>query len=295
MTLGPSIFLKCNNCKKTIEIVTLGSGNTFFAHYWTDGCMVATMLPEELRFRKCPHCKELFWIDDLQKLGEVDWRNGESRKHKEWGKIKHVLGFDLNDYLFAIENNFARNKEENEYLRIHAWWTFNNVHRWPPRKRFFFFKRKPTPTVDVDTFNNNLQSLQEILSLDVQSERLLRAEIARELGQFEECISLLDFEFDNSLLNEKEFILKCCEEKSSIVQDMTDYLRRKQKEAEEEYTLQRNKYIEEGIDFVKSQALAKGIATESNFYSVIHKLTVKEFLELRGDYKDLHTLHIPKP
>jgi len=294
MTLGPSIFLQCNNCKKAIEITTIGSGNIAGARYWTDGYMFARMLPSELRFRKCPHCKVLFWIDDLKKLGEVDWNQGENEKHKEWGKKKHVNDFDLNDYVFALHNNFARTGEENEYLRIHAWWAFNHVHRWPPMKRFFFFQSKPAHIVEVKDCNNNLIALQEILDVNVQSERLLIAEIARELGRFEECERLLDFEFDESLRNEKDFILKCCKEKNLIVQDMTDYLNEKQKEAEEKYILQKNKYIEEGINFVKTQAITKGLATEDNFYSVIQNLTVKDFIALRGDYKDLHTIHFPK-
>ena len=75
---------------------------------------------------------------------------------------------------------------------------------------------------------------------------------------------------------------------------MTDYLKEKQKQALEKYTRQKNKYIEEGINFVKTQALSKGLATEDNFYSVIHNLTIKNFIELRGDYKELHTIHFPK-
>jgi len=293
MLPGATIYLQCNICKKTIEITNIGSGNTIGARYWTDGYMFARMLPEELRFRKCPHCRSLFWIDDLKELGVIDWLNGDEEPNKAWGRVKSALNFDLSDYFTALENNFPRTTEEIKDLRMNTWWFFNHRYRWPQTKRFFF-KTKPAEPLNILAFHNNLTALQDLLDKDVQSERILMAEIYRELSRFEECERLLDFEFNDNLLNVKEFILRYCKEENSIVQDMTDYLKEKQKEAEEKYILQKNKYIEEGINFVRTQALAKGIATEDNFYSVIHNLPVKEFIALRGDYKDLHTIHFPK-
>lgn len=293
MTPGPSIYYECISCKKTIEITTINSGNTFGVRYWTDGFMIAQMLPDTLIFGKCPHCRNLFWTKDLKHLGEVDWLGGDDLPDKAWGKTKTALEFETSDYLSALENNFYTDNEEEKILRIRAWWKFNNIYR-NRRTRKSFFGTPEIKRIPEKLFYENLTALENMLDENIQSERLQKAEILRELGRFEECEKLLDFEFDDSLLNVKEFILKCCEEKSSIVQDMTDYFKEKQYQAKEEYTLQRNKYIEEGINFVKSQAIAKGLATEDNFYSVIQNLTVKEFVALRGDYMHLHTIHFPK-
>jgi len=293
MLPGPTIYLECNVCKNTIEIITISSGNAFFARYWTDDYSTTPKLPLEFSFKKCPHCRSLFWIDDLKELGVVDWLNGDDEPDKAWGKSKSALNFDLTDYFIALENNFPRTTEEIKDLRMNAWWLFNHRFRWP-QTRNFFFKKKPLEPLNILAFHNNLTSLQDLLNIDVQSERILIAEIYRELGRFEECERLLDFEFNESLLNVREFILRYCKEQNSVVQDMTDYLNEKQRQAKEKYTLQRNKYIEYGINFVKSRAIDRGIATEDNFYSVVHKLSVEEFVELRGNYKDLHTIHFPK-
>ncbi len=290
MTPGPSIYYECISCKKTIVITTINSGNTFGARYWTDGYMKANMLPDSPRHRKCPHCGKLFWVEDLKKLGEVD-NDGEIEK--AWGRSKIALEFEVSDYLLALENKFARTIEENKYLRTYAWWKFNDIQRWKqPERRFF--RRSNYEHIPEETFYKNLEVLEKMLDESIKSERLQKAEIARELGRFEECGDLLNFDFDESLNDAKEFILKCNEEKISTVREMTGWFNEQERKSQELYALLKNKYIEDGIEYVKARAIAKGIATEDNFYSVIHSLTVKGFLELRGSYKELYTMHFPK-
>ena len=293
MTPGPSIYYECNSCKNTIEITTIYSGNNFGASYWTDGYVFSRMLPDSPRHRKCPHCGKLFWTKDLKKLGEVDWFWGEDEIDKSWGKPKIALEFEATDYLSTLESNFARTNDEKKYLRTYAWWKFNDLRRWKhPEKRFY--RSSIFEHIPEITFYENLEVLEKMLDESIQSERLQKAEILRELGRFDESKNLLEFGFDERLIDAKEFLEKCNEEKISTVREMTGWLNEKRERAQELYTLLKNKYIEDGIDYVKSQAIAKGMATEENFLSVIHNLTVKEFLELRGSYKELFTIHFPK-
>jgi hypothetical protein len=294
MTPGPSIYYECISCKKTIEITTIGSGNNSGARYWTDGFVFTPMLRETLTFGKCPHCRNLFWVKGLKYFGEVDWMWGEDLPDKAWGKTKTALKFEASDHLSALENNFFNNIEEEKLLRIRTWWKLNDSFR-NTRRRKRFFRSSETKNIQERLFCENLAALDNMLDEKIQSERLLKAEIAREQCRFEECNKLLNFEFDESLKDAKEFIGKCNDEKISVVTDMTDWLKEKQRSAQELYTTLKENYIKEGISYVKAQAIAKGIATEENFLSVIHNLTVKEFLELRGSYNELYSIHFPKP
>lgn len=278
MTQGPSLYYECISCKKTIEITTIGSGNNTGARYWTDGFVFAPMLRETLIFGKCPHCRNLFWVKDLKYVGEVDWMWGEDLPDKAWGKTKTALEFKSADYLSALKNNFFNDIEEEKLIRIRAWWKFNDTFRNIRSKKGLFISHEIKNNPER-SFYKNLTALENLLNENIQSERLLKAEIAREQRRFEECNRLLNFDFDEYYNEIIEFLRKCNDEKISAVLDMSDWLKEKQKRAYEIYITGREQYIRAGINYVKSRALASGIATEENFISVIHNLTVPEFLE----------------
>lgn len=53
MQLGPDKYYKCPNCGAYLYTHTLLSGNTFGAREYSDGKMVAPMLPECPNLTKC--------------------------------------------------------------------------------------------------------------------------------------------------------------------------------------------------------------------------------------------------
>ncbi len=63
-TPGPTIVRECPKCRVPIEEPTMASGNTIGARFWSDGKMVAPMLPNYPWLVKCSKCKHLFWVDE---------------------------------------------------------------------------------------------------------------------------------------------------------------------------------------------------------------------------------------
>lgn len=68
---GPDIIRECPKCKMHVVQETTMSGNTMHAKFWTDGKMVAPMLPDRPNLVKCPKCGTLFWLDDAKELGDM--------------------------------------------------------------------------------------------------------------------------------------------------------------------------------------------------------------------------------
>ena len=70
MMPGPTLIKKCSACQQLIEEETLLSGNTCGAVFWTDGACDAPMLPDRPELVKCPFCKALVWLEELEQVGD---------------------------------------------------------------------------------------------------------------------------------------------------------------------------------------------------------------------------------
>src|SRR5690349_12257926 len=83
MIPGPILIRRCARCEGLMKHATMYSGNSFGATYWTDGFMYAPMLPREEVVIRCPHCKNLDWIDDLEKVDSIPQVPGWLAYHDE--------------------------------------------------------------------------------------------------------------------------------------------------------------------------------------------------------------------
>ena len=63
----------------------------------------------------------------------------------------------------------------------------------------------------------NLKALSAMLDESEPDQRILKAEIARELGEFDECLRLLSYQFDEGYEYAVGFIKKLAEEKVRAV------------------------------------------------------------------------------
>ena len=156
MILGPTLIKKCSTCGQLIEEWTIMSGNEIGAVYWTDGEYFAMMLPDLPKLVKCPRCKELFWISELELLGEKDRHSGfrvreqliaklepfgkktgypAGTDHEKMGNKKEyfagMLPYDTpgaEDY-FAILNRGVSGRAKVFYLRMKGWRAGNDARR----------------------------------------------------------------------------------------------------------------------------------------------------------------------
>ena len=91
MKPGPDKVLKCPRCETPTIIFTLASGNTIDAQTWTDGKMIAPMLPQLPALTKCRTCGYFFWLSEAEVIGEIPLWGPELEKIPEtWKKAERV-------------------------------------------------------------------------------------------------------------------------------------------------------------------------------------------------------------
>ena len=186
MLPGPNLIKQCSQCEQPFAEPTLMSGNTFGATFWTDGKREAPMLPETPWLVKCPHCGQMLWLDEAKELGEEEPFGRSSR----WPGARRYAELTESDYLAAVGMPLADSAEKVRYIRMRAWWAANDRLRRD--------SGEAGGAVPEDT-RHNMEALLAGLSEADQQERLMRAELARELGRFDEAVRLLATNYSDEL------------------------------------------------------------------------------------------------
>jgi hypothetical protein len=195
------IVRECPQCRVHVVQEETLSGNTIGAKYYTDGKREAKMLPDHPALVKCPVCAGLFWVDEAV---EVDI-GFDAAKGKQ--QVMAPSGKEMLEFLSGP--GLPRDKEI--YLRMHAWWSANDAWRWAPDSKPAFSKEQVM----------NLHALSDMLDEKEPNQRILKAEIARELGEFDKCLRLLSQEFDERYGYAVGFIRKLAEEKVRVVRSIS--------------------------------------------------------------------------
>ena len=194
MIPGPDQVLQCPACGAAMLQPTIRSGNTLDAVYYTDGYMDAPMLPQPAALVRCPACREPLVRRYAKRLGEVD-RYGANLFPDEqaapavdpaWRRAPRVGPAHEPDYVTALATHrFAR--EDEIELRVELMHVCNHARRrLPPHAA-------PPPVSALE--QANLRKLAALLDLRDGEERLLLAEVRRELGDFDAASALLAGDF----------------------------------------------------------------------------------------------------
>jgi hypothetical protein len=154
--------------------MTLLSFNTFGARVWTDGKQVAPSLPRPPAVVKCHHCAKCYWLADAEKIGTVDpWSNKEQRVDPAWAAAQEVQEPVEEEYYQALEKGLAADPRQERDLRVLAWWRRND--------RF----RDGAPAQSAEA------ALPTTCRKEDEGSRLMKAEVLRELGEFESAKQVL--------------------------------------------------------------------------------------------------------
>ncbi len=208
-TPGPTLIKKCNRCDELMKQRTFASGNNFGARYWTDGKIDTPMLPETPHVVVCPHCGKVDWLRNLTKVGEIPGPRGFGVPLPEYDLSFDDLPFfdspSGDDYLGFLESAELIHDQE-FYLRWTYWHLMNDARR----------KSSVLLPLGIDEAEN-LQRLLILIKSPSESIRLMKAEIHRELGDFESCAKLLDYDFSDELIPLAQTIYLLQEEKNVSV------------------------------------------------------------------------------
>ena len=215
MQPGPNEIVQCPSCGTFQRRRTLLSGNTLNAKYYSDGSRKAPMLPSFPYFIKCPECSVFFklssevivkkvpwapepdewtmdigaevWDTDLDDLEIVKHRKGKTAPKVKGADAPFVKFLDVKEYWQAIEiglvNSGRKNsktwKEDILAMRILLWRTLNI--RWQMDEE------------EKKIYDENCRAILDAIIDKLDDENLItRAEVHRNLGEFDECASLLD-------------------------------------------------------------------------------------------------------
>jgi hypothetical protein len=184
MKYGPPVHKECCFCESPIEVLPLIEGSHTGSILWSDGFMDSPMMPKQEIIAKCGSCQEVVWLIDLPTV--VIGEDNQELKDKITGYTP--LTEDESFAILDTEHYQELPFELQIYLRVQAWHLGNKARRG---------KNDPADYSDEELAN--MQALSELLDLSDPHSRLMKAELYREQGKFEQAIEALDFLFDQQV------------------------------------------------------------------------------------------------
>jgi len=201
MLIGSDRILVCPICGTYAKVRTLMSGNTFGALRFTDGSMIAPHLPDMPYFTNCRTCGKRYWLDDDNTVWDP-WSK-EPQDPEICAQAEYVEKPTPEDFSEALRDGLATDTKQEKYLRVRYWWAVNAAGQRPANDA--------ESNWPLDMFDN-LRSLEAMLDESDPNARLMKTEIARETGRFEDAMKLLDWEFPEGFEPAVELIRKLAAE-----------------------------------------------------------------------------------
>lgn len=179
MTPGPTNYYKCPNCDNIISRRSINSGNTMASKLYSDGKLIAPFMPEFPQITSCSKCYTIFWISKAELVGSSQ---PFVMSKEEFVKAEEAQFLTILEYKEVLDNSL--NIKEEKYLRIRLWWEFNDR----VRKNEELFEHENARIF----WYENVNRLLEILSDEDPDDIIRKAELNRNLGNFEKCMEVMD-------------------------------------------------------------------------------------------------------
>jgi hypothetical protein len=200
MKYGPNYIYECPQCGNLIQRKSLLSGNTFDSKIYSDGKRIAPMLPEFPNLTECKKCRYIFWLTKANKIGEYSWGD---KLNPLWKNADHAEFLSIHNYFKALKENVAENQHEELFIRKRIWWSFNDRVR-KGGKLFRFVN-------DEVRWKENIDRLLKLLDIEQVDQKIMVAELYRNLGEFKLCLELINSIEDVELEWLKDaFNKECC-------------------------------------------------------------------------------------
>lgn len=171
MIPGNALIVACPHCGGRKALMSLLSGNTFGATYWSDSKMEAPMLPRISLVQRCPACGRYSFASDMQEVGYA-----KERFAGGLGRLPYRLLKEAAAELLPTEN-----ADKELAIRIELLWAYNELYA---------IENRNTPSDEERQYMfDNRVGLMKLAAN--KGNRLLCAELCRELSAFDDCIELL--------------------------------------------------------------------------------------------------------
>jgi len=206
MIPGPNYLYKCPVCGNKVQKGSLLSGNTFGAKLYSDAKRVAPMLPVFPLISRCKNCDTIFWLDETSEDGTYE---GHWQEYSDSAEPEYADFLSIHEYRTAIEQGLARNNTEQIYLRQNLWWLYNDRAR----------ENKEMFAVDGDEslYAENCKQLLSLLDPNNLNQKIMSAELNRNIGKFEACMEIINSIEQEGLNWLKDIFNRNCEANNRLV------------------------------------------------------------------------------
>lgn len=180
-TMSPdySSILICPVCSHKKEVLSLRSGNYIDARFWSDNKIEAPMMPFVSPVQKCPNCENYYFSN----------RAKSKEKSDQYGFELGILNFeDCQKAILQFEKENL-SKHEKMILRKLAIHAYNDKYYRTISEGDECLNKTPKPE-DWAYFLENAERLLLLLE-DEENTLLFQAELLREIGKFDESVSVL--------------------------------------------------------------------------------------------------------
>lgn len=205
MKFESSVIIACPNCNQPYSYTELSSWNTFNSDFYSDGYISLPLFEYGITLTKCEKCEKFNWVKNFKKIEEHKLNANYNEDLKNAKKLKRINIQELNE---IISSDFLETDEDKLYIRILLWQAFNDrirneckyyplscnsIDEYKKTSSFKFnieqklFKDNSEKIIWKNNLNEILILLQEHTLLD----KLIVAEIYRNLGKFNECLKVL--------------------------------------------------------------------------------------------------------
>lgn len=183
MNPGRAQVLTCPHCGGKKEVISLISGNTFGRIVWSDRRVYTPMLPEPSFVQKCPHCGKYFLTS-----------------RQETHEFASTISFDKGELPYAELKEAWKQlsqedltQEERTHILVMQVWDFNEEYDRHEAMSISDVVKKEIPAEEHEYLVSIVRLLQNTCAID----NLFKAELLREIGEFDEALKHLDsFETD---------------------------------------------------------------------------------------------------
>jgi hypothetical protein len=306
MIPGPRLILRPRGAKMLIKKETILSGYSFGWWHWSDGKLAPSMISDQLPLLKSPREGILYWEDECEEVGRLEddilsldffstprWlRNGEEIRDKElireWKHLPYGQEPSEEDYIKALESGMGDTAERVYSLRMRLWWKGNDPVRQASEVKhrgFLWWKSKKAPDTQEklpDVLLENLEILLELHEGESPYQRIVRAELLRELGRFGEAAGLISHGIPGELKYYADAIKSLIEARDVKVAKVTDD---RSYQKEEYARVQRE--LELDIKRFRELVISKGMATAKNVDRLIYDMELTSFNALAADFPTL--------
>lgn len=214
---GPDYVIACPYCRAPARVPTMSSISFSYGSAWSDGTTWWALVPGPMPIARCRACERCYVRDRAETIDEVDFwdEEGSMRIRQEWRNAPYTEEPTEEECFTALARADVADDPDLEFaLRFVAWHAYNHPYR-----------REPAPGEELNppmsaASRANLEAIVARTPLETDADRLQRAELLRQLQQFDAARELLEAVRDPKLRPQAERGIGWCEARVSRVQQV---------------------------------------------------------------------------